>query len=32
MEAGFHSGCNDYLTKPVNGEELVSLLQSYLGE
>jgi len=32
MEAGFQSGCNDYLTKPVNGEELISLLQSYLGE
>lgn len=32
MEAGFQSGCNDYLTKPVNGEELVKLLQSYLGE
>lgn len=32
MEAGFQSGCNDYLTKPVNGEELVKLLESYLGE
>ena len=32
MEAGFQSGCNDYLMKPVNGEELVKLLQSYLGE
>lgn len=32
MEAGFQSGCNDYLTKPVDGEELVKLLQSYLGE
>ncbi len=32
MEAGFQSGCNDYLTKPVHGEELVKLLQSYLGE
>ena len=32
MEAGFQSGCNDYLTKPVNGEELVKLLHSYLGE
>ena len=32
MEAGFTSGCNDYLTKPVNGDELVKLLQSYLGE
>lgn len=32
MEAGFQSGCNDYITKPVNGEDLVALLQSYLGE
>ena len=32
MEAGFQSGCNDYITKPINGEELVALLQSYLGE
>jgi CheY-like chemotaxis protein len=32
MEAGFQSGCNDYLTKPVNGEELIRVLQSYLGE
>jgi len=32
MEAGFQSGCNDYITKPVNGAELVALLQSYLGE
>ena len=31
MEAGFQSGCSDYITKPVNGEELVALLQSYLG-
>ena len=32
MEAGFQSGCNDYITKPVNGAELVALLHSYLGE
>jgi CheY-like chemotaxis protein len=32
MEAGFQSGCNDYITKPVNGTELVALIQSYLGE
>ena len=32
VEAGFQSGCNDYLTKPVNSRELVTLLQSYLGE
>ena len=32
VEAGFRSGCNDYLTKPINGHELVTLLHSYLGE
>jgi CheY-like chemotaxis protein len=32
MEAGFQSGCNDYITKPIDGAELVTLLQSYLGE
>lgn len=31
-EAGFASGCNDYITKPINSLELVELLQSYLGE
>jgi CheY-like chemotaxis protein len=31
-EAGFSSGCNDYLTKPINSLELVELLHSYLGE
>lgn len=32
VEAGFQSGCNDYITKPIDGFELVSLLQGYLGE
>ena len=32
VEAGFQSGCNDYITKPIDGFELVTLLQSYLGE
>ncbi len=32
VEAGFQSGCSDYVTKPINGLELVTLLQSYLGE
>jgi CheY-like chemotaxis protein len=32
MEAGFQSGCNDYITKPIDGVELVELLKSYLGE
>jgi two-component system alkaline phosphatase synthesis response regulator PhoP len=32
VAAGFHSGCNDYITKPINSRELVTLLHSYLGE
>ena len=32
VEAGFQSGCNDYITKPINSGELVKLLQSHLGE
>jgi len=32
VEAGFQSGCNDYITKPINSLELVTLLQGYLGE
>jgi CheY-like chemotaxis protein len=31
-EAGFASGCNDYITKPINSSELLELLRSYLGE
>ena len=32
MEAGFQSGCNDYVTKPINGPDLLKLLHSYLSE
>jgi CheY-like chemotaxis protein len=32
IEAGFQSGCNDYITKPVDGAELVALVESYLGK
>jgi len=32
VEAGFQSGCNDYITKQINSFELVTLLQGYLGE
>ena len=32
VEAGFQSGCNAYITKPINSRELVTLLQGYLGE
>lgn len=32
VEAGFESGCNDYITKPINSNDLVTLLTSYLGD
>ncbi len=32
VEAGFTSGCNDYVTKPINGPELLSKLRDQLGE
>lgn len=32
VEIGFNSGCTDYITKPVNAQELVLLVQSYLEE
>ena len=31
VENGYISGCNDYLTKPVKPEELLTLVESYLG-
>lgn len=31
VEAGYQSGCNDYITKPINGREMVALINSYLG-
>lgn len=32
VEAGFASGCNDYVTKPINRVELLSKLRDQLGE
>lgn len=32
VETGFDSGCSDYVTKPINGPELLSKLRSLLGE
>jgi DNA-binding response OmpR family regulator len=32
VETGFASGCNDYITKPLNGLELMTKVQNYLGE
>jgi CheY-like chemotaxis protein len=31
MEAGYESGCNDYVTKPVNSAELLSKIRNLLG-
>ena len=32
VESGFASGCNDYVTKPINGLEVLSKVKSALGE
>ncbi len=32
VETGFASGCNDYVTKPINGIELLTKLRDQLGE
>jgi DNA-binding response OmpR family regulator len=32
VEQGFASGCNDYITKPINGLELLSKVRNFLGE
>ena len=32
VETGFEKGCNDYVTKPINGVELLSKVRNYLGE
>ena len=32
VEAGFHAGCSDYVTKPINAVELMAKLKSYLGQ
>jgi len=31
IETAFRNGCNDYVTKPINGLELLSKLQNILG-
>ena len=31
VENGFSSGCNDYVTKPINGPELMTKLKALLG-
>ena len=32
IEAGYQSGCTDYVTKPIDGAELLSKLRAYLGQ
>ena len=32
VEKGFKSGCTDYVTKPINGVELLSKVKNYLSE
>jgi CheY-like chemotaxis protein len=32
VEKGYASGCNDYVTKPINGLELLAKVKSLLGE
>ena len=31
MEAGYESGCNDYVTKPVDGAELLTKIENLIG-
>jgi DNA-binding response OmpR family regulator len=31
VQTGFESGCNDYLTKPINAAELVAKVRNLLG-
>jgi DNA-binding response OmpR family regulator len=30
VETGFESGCSDYITKPINGSELLTKVRGYL--
>ncbi len=32
VETGFENGCNDYVTKPINGPELMAKLRNYLAD
>ncbi|GEJ58396.1 response regulator transcription factor [Anaeromyxobacter diazotrophicus] len=31
VKNGYDAGCNDYVTKPINGAELLSKVRGYLG-
>ena len=32
VEASYESGCNDYVTKPINGLELITKVKNFIGE
>lgn len=32
VETGFESGCSDYITKPINGAELLTKVRGFLDE
>jgi DNA-binding response OmpR family regulator len=32
VETGYASGCDDYITKPLNGLEVLTKVKNYLGE
>ena len=32
VQRGYASGCNDFLTKPVNEQKLTAVIKKYLGE
>lgn len=32
VESGFEHGCSDYLTKPINAHELVTMVKTVLGD
>ena len=32
IEASFKNGCNDYVTKPINGLELITKVRNFIGE
>ncbi len=32
METGYESGCNDYITKPIDGTELLTKVRNVLGD
>jgi DNA-binding response OmpR family regulator len=32
VENGFASGCNDFITKPIDGVEFLAKIRNYLGE